>query len=467
MLAGILLSSPVWAQDSPRDLFVAADYACFKINDSLDMAYTEIYYSFFRNQLSFQPDSLGYMATLRASVEIRSDSGDVIDSSSWVAGNRVPTLADANVSNYLINDVVPAQLKPGKYDVAIRLTDLNSGASGQARLNVDVPAFTSEALDLSNLELVYHVYEADGGNFDKAGRKVIPNTRGTFSHDDTIAYFYGEAYNIGSGWDGYSVDIRIYDGNGILYKQLPPVNRKVSAESEAILNGFNVSSFKAGVYNLEVSVHGGGQSTSATKAFEVTPGKVQWQLASQAEELSDFPEAQSITTEGEAKNFRNQILYIATREELSQYDDLSLEAKGNFAKAFWHKRDQSPETPINEIMVEHYRRMRYANEAFATFRPVAGQAANGWKTDLGRVYITYGPPSDEENYPSSLETRPWKRWNYNDVEGGVYFIFIDETGYGDYRLVHSSAQREPKDYNWEQRLTPSTIIRDYRDIYTD
>jgi len=184
------------------------------------------------------------------------------------------------------------------------------------------------------------------------------------------------------------------------------------------------------------------------------------------EELADFPEAEKIFTEQEAKNFKNQILYIATREELKQYNGLPIEGKNEFSKKFWVKRDPTPGTAINEFKLEHYSRFRYANQAFSTFKS-AGVPANGWRNDRGRVYIIYGTPSDEENFPSSLEARPWIKWNYDSVEGGVYFIFIDETGFGDYRLVHSSAQGEPKDYNWEERLLPATIIRSYDGSFFD
>ena len=53
-----------------------------------------------------------------------------------------------------------------------------------------------------------------------------------------------------------------------------------------------------------------------------------------------------------------------------------------------------PPTPIeNEYKEEHYRRIAYANERFASGIP-------GWKTDRGRIYITYGPPDERDEHPS-------------------------------------------------------------------
>ena len=446
--------------DKNKELFITADYACYKYSDNTEVVFTELYYSFFRNQLYFRPDSSGYEALINVVIEIKSEAGELIDSSSWRMGNRVDALAEAKIPNYLINDIITAQLVPGNYTCIITASDDYSDVFGQKAIEITVPSFSDEKLELSPLELLFSVLEADGGNFDKAGKKLIPNTKGVYSHDNSIVYFYAEAYNLNPDWNTYTVDIRIYDGNGNIYKDIPPVTEPVSANSAVILNGFNIASFKAGMYRLEIGVHSGGNSVTAKKYFEVTPGKVEWQMAMERQELADFPEAEAIITKQEAKNFRNQILYLATREELRQYDDLPIEGKNNFARAFWARRDPTPGTAINEYKLEHYSLVRYANEAFSTFKS-AGTPANGWRADRGRVYIVYGVPSDEENYPSSLEAKPWIKWNYDSVEGGVYFIFIDETGFGDYRLVHSSAQGEPKDYNWEDRLLPATIIRSY------
>ncbi len=440
---------------SSGDLFLAGDYTSFKYSGDTDLVLVEIYYSMFRKQLTFEPDSLGYQAVLDMYVEIKNDSGIVIDSSSWTVANRIKSISEADVTNYLINDMIPAQLTPGKYHATIKANDVNSELQGQLDIDIDVPNFPKNELSISQIELIYSVNDADGGNFDKAGKKLIPNTRGAYSRDDRFLYFYSEAYNLDTTETEYSVNINILDSNGSLYKGLPPMTQTVAANSEVVLNGVNISAFPVGQYKLELVVESGGQAAKSEKPFVVTPGKFDWQIARQEQELADFPEAQSITTEEEAKNFKNQILYIATREELKQFDALPLDAKNRFAKSFWKRRDPTPETPINEYMIEHYRRIRFANEAFSTFRSEDAEK-NGWRSDRGRVYIEYGPPDDIENHPSSLEELPWVHWFYFEVDAGSEFIFVDETGFGDYRLIHSTARGEHKNENWTERIRPTS-----------
>ena len=61
------------------------------------------------------------------------------------------------------------------------------------------------------------------------------------------------------------------------------------------------------------------------------------------------------------------------------------EEREQFIEQFWLRRDPTPDIAENEFKEEHYRRIAYANEHFASGIP-------GWKTDRGRIYITFGPP---------------------------------------------------------------------------
>jgi GWxTD domain-containing protein len=88
------------------------------------------------------------------------------------------------------------------------------------------------------------------------------------------------------------------------------------------------------------------------------------------------------------------VAYIITDEERSAFNGLNNdEEREQFIEEFWRRRDPTPETAENEFKEEHYRRIAYANEHFASGIP-------GWKTDRGRIYITFGPPDEIESHPS-------------------------------------------------------------------
>src|SRR5215831_16476804 len=77
------------------------------------------------------------------------------------------------------------------------------------------------------------------------------------------------------------------------------------------------------------------------------------------------------------------VAYIITDDERAAFGRLQNdEEREQFIEQFWLRRDPTPDTIENEYKQEHYRRMEYANDHFASGIP-------GWRTDRGRIYITW------------------------------------------------------------------------------
>ena len=144
--------------------------------------------------------------------------------------------------------------------------------------------------------------------------------------------------------------------------------------------------------------------------------------------------------------------YIITNEERTAFKRLSTaEEQENFIEQFWLRRDPTPDTAENEFKEEHYRRIAYTNERFASGIP-------GWKTDRGRIYITYGPPDENESHPSggsyqrpyeegggSTSTFPFEIWRYRWIEGvgtDVLIEFVDPTMTGEYRMTMDPSEKD-------------------------
>src|SRR5579862_5935052 len=137
------------------------------------------------------------------------------------------------------------------------------------------------------------------------------------------------------------------------------------------------------------------------------------------------------------KWLNEDVVYIITDEERSAFTRLQTdEEREQFIEQFWLRRDPSPDTVENEFREEHYRRIAYANERFASGIP-------GWKTDRGRIYITYGPPDEKETHPSggtyerppeegggTTSTFPFEQWRYRyieDIGNDIIIEFVDPT----------------------------------------
>ncbi len=137
---------------------------------------------------------------------------------------------------------------------------------------------------------------------------------------------------------------------------------------------------------------------------------------------------------------RNAFLEYETNEEREQ-----------FIEQFWLRRSGNPDLPTNDFKEEHYRRIAYANEHFASGIP-------GWKTDRGRMYIMWGPADEVESHPTggtydrpmeegggSTSTYPWETWRWRYLEGigeNIILEFVDPSGSGEYHLTMDPSEKD-------------------------
>jgi len=157
--------------------------------------------------------------------------------------------------------------------------------------------------------------------------------------------------------------------------------------------------------------------------------------------------------DGPYKTWLNEdVVYIISPDERTSFLQLgSNEEREQFIEAFWLRRSSNPDLPDNDFKEEHYRRIAYANEHFASGIP-------GWKTDRGRIYIIWGKPDEIESHPTggtydrpmeegggSTTTYPWETWRYRYLEGiqeNVILEFVDPTGSGEYHLTTDPSEKD-------------------------
>ncbi|MGB6430789.1 MAG: GWxTD domain-containing protein [Candidatus Acidiferrales bacterium] len=146
------------------------------------------------------------------------------------------------------------------------------------------------------------------------------------------------------------------------------------------------------------------------------------------------------------------VVYIITADERSTFLRLQTnEEREQFIEQFWLRRDPTPDTPENEFKEEHYRRIAYANEHYASGIP-------GWKTDRGRIYIIWGAPDEIESHPTggtydrpeeegggTTSTYPFEQWTYRHMDGigeNVMLEFVDTTMTGEYHLTSDPGEKD-------------------------
>ena len=173
----------------------------------------------------------------------------------------------------------------------------------------------------------------------------------------------------------------------------------------------------------------------ATKELKKRDKKLSKELRSQGDDWlgSIVPD---IITEQERRAF----LELDSEEEREQYKEI-----------FWRNRNPSPESPINPVREEHYRRLAFADEHFASGIP-------GRKTDRGHIYIIWGAPDEIESHPTggtydrppeqgggSTTTSPWEMRRYRRLEGireNIEIEFVDPTGSGEYHIARDPCEKD-------------------------
>jgi GWxTD domain-containing protein len=146
------------------------------------------------------------------------------------------------------------------------------------------------------------------------------------------------------------------------------------------------------------------------------------------------------------------VIYIISPEERNAFLQLDTnEEREQFIEQFWLRRSSNPDLPDNNFKEEHYRRIAYANEHYASGIP-------GWKTDRGRMYIMWGPADEIDSHPSggtydrpmeegggSTTTYPWETWRWRYLEGigeNIILEFVDPSGSGEYHLTMDPSEKD-------------------------
>ena len=167
------------------------------------------------------------------------------------------------------------------------------------------------------------------------------------------------------------------------------------------------------------------------------------------------------------KWLNEDVIYIITPEERSSFIHLSTnEEREEFIEQFWQRRNPDPDSSANSFKEEHYRRIAYTNEHFASGIP-------GWKTDRGRIYIMWGPADEVDSHPSGgsyerpasegggeTSTYPFEDWRYRYLEGigeNVEIEFVDPTMTGEYHLTMDPLRKGRLAVCPRRRLDPDGI----------
>ncbi|MCZ6701460.1 MAG: GWxTD domain-containing protein [Ignavibacteria bacterium] len=242
-------------------------------------------------------------------------------------------------------------------------------------------------------------------NSDKS--KIIPNISRNISNSKDGLNFFFEVYTDSSTVSNIEFHIADKDKKIIYSKSKRQTFKETKTQ---IYYSINDTTLNFGTYLLTVILkdNDGNQTAIVTKSFFS-----RW--VGLPASVKDIDEAIA------------QILYIASPSDIEYMEagETKTEKIMRFLQ-FWKSKDPSPGNEENQVFEEYFRRVNFANENFSSY-------TKGWRSDRGMVFIILGEPNNIDRHPFEYDSKPYEVWQYYDLNKS--FIFVDNTGFGDYRLT--------------------------------
>jgi GWxTD domain-containing protein len=345
----------------------------------------------------------GYGAGVVFSVSLEPRGKGQLYGDVWEKRIVVPVFSQTTAPGSVILEKRSFQVRPERYRVRVQIQDVNAEEESRASGALVVPDYARVPVGFADLEV---------GTVDSAGQfRGNPTRRFGLDVQRLAARAALFDRRPGSWPRSYQFRYRILDetGNELLSgTHLDTLQRSADA---AVIRPAATDLF-LGSYQFEVELNEGGSSRwRVDRSFEV--------------EQSGPPRGKEWDRMVEA------LAYIADPREIQELRALTVDQQEEGWQRFWARRDPTPETVRNEAMIEFFRRVRYAEQHFQGMGP-------GWRSDMGRIYIKFGPPDQVESRAAGTQTPQLEIWYYNQPYR--QFIFADREGFGRFVLVNQAAE---------------------------
>ncbi|MEW6196604.1 MAG: GWxTD domain-containing protein [Bacteroidota bacterium] len=429
------------------------DYARFKYDST--SAYIEFYYELNPKNMLFETTDQGRLVQAIVHIEMKNISSDTyLINKDWKIQNMYDdSTSEADIKS--LTGVFGFVVPEGDYALSVKAYDVkNPSLLKTIDERVVVSSYNSGKYAVSDIQIASNIKKEDADPnslFYKNTLEVIPNPSMLYSDKTPVAFFYAELYNLKlpDPQNAFTLQKLLYNSAGnSVYKQEKIIKQCETSVVEIGL--INLSKFPTDSYNIVLSLidNKTNEAFISTKRFYLYNPNVVDSAAIKRVSAGVMGSEFALYNDEECDNMFSQVKYISSQNEIERYGKLdSLNAKREFLFNFWLNRDTEPSTPQNEFKDEYIRRVAYANDNF--------KHANkeGYLSDRGRVYLTYGQPDQRDFYPNEPNLKPYEVWFYNQIEGGVSFIFADVTGFGNYELLHSTKRGDVRDENWMRRIS--------------
>jgi len=468
-----------------KQLSALFGYSVFYLPES-NQPYVETYLRFDAWSLAFaQEDQDRYRATVEVTLVAR--RGDTV---AYVKKYDLhsPYTSSQNATNFTFFDLQRFGLANGIYDLELTLRDKGTDNEPVVMNDKIIVFYPQGAASMSNIQLMESATPTTAQNMlSRNGYDMVPYVDDFIPAEITELHPYFEIYNLASEIGGNPYEVNVYLEQKENGRRIPNVGNSQhgtgSAGGAPYYFTIDISSLPSGNYNIVAEVTNQEGEPLFKKMASIMRSNPFFSEAqvTEAEVATSFA---TLITDEETLNYYIDALYpVSSPTELDQVQSLlktqDVLGKQTFLFRFWKSRNAvDPEGEWNKYLA----RMNYVKEHFSYPR------TPGYRTDMGRVYLQYGPPDfirDEKNFVGVMNNVRWSQrvstssygdgekpneghiyylpyqiWRYNNIPGDYInrsFLFWDEFRGGYYKLLNSNARGEIITPGWERMLSRYTM----------
>lgn len=351
-------------------------------------------------QFKYNPSTAKYEAKIDYSVVIKDVSDKTLFNNTYSEVISNSEAEQKSIGSKSVYSIKQFYLRPDRYYLNFLLRDENSSNEFTKNLSFYVNDYLSSKLAYSNVMILSDYKIGSDGN-----KEITPLINGNVGTLQDF-YIFFEILNNTDSIIHKQYAYRIYDekGNDIVNGKM---NYELQPGNNKMVEKIPTKNFIIGNFKLDIA--------DANNNTIIAQRSINYFWIDLPVNIKDLDIA------------IDQLMYIATSEELSYIRKAKTfeERERRFLK-FWKDKDANPDISNNKKIKEYYNRIKIANTKYSHY-------VDGWKTDMGMVYIIYGNPSNIDRHPFDSDAKPYEIWDYYDLN--KRFIFVDYSGFGDYRLI--------------------------------
>ncbi|MGQ9819591.1 MAG: GWxTD domain-containing protein [Candidatus Kapaibacteriales bacterium] len=400
----------IWSEQNESNPFYF-DAICYKSKSNDSLSRIDIFILVPYSSITFLKKENYYNADYDITIILKDSLGNRINSKTFSKSvYEYDQLEILGLSGKFQDSFYSFEVKEGKIIVEVQIYDRNSNATFSKSRTTNTLNFSKYNFALSGIMFLSEI-QKENEKF-----KITPHLSDNLS-DLPRVFVFLEVFQpkfIYSSCD-FVYQIQNFKGKEIF--RSPRYSKNFNKSIEQLTFPLQLpQNLAEGTYFLRVSALKQNRTDSIFTDFDI--------LAVTERTFKISPSLSSFVIQNLDKSIR-QLKYVAYQKDIDYINETKEpEEKLRRFNEFWKRLDPTPSTELNEAFEEYYSRIKYSNEHFKSY-------IEGWLTDRGMVYIVLGPPLTVQQQTDNYYNRTYEIWTYANNR---QFIFVDYSGFGDFRL---------------------------------